>query len=62
MLYVFSVIIAIGWLNMPYCWWNFRVNNWFTKACDGEAQTRKLPSGVVETAPFRVFCRAGYRK
>ncbi|KIV69206.1 hypothetical protein QE372_001634 [Agrobacterium pusense] len=47
---------------MPYCWWNFRVNNWFTKACDGEAQTRKLSSGVVETAPFRVFYRAGYRK
>ncbi len=47
---------------MPYYWWNFRVNNWFTKACDCVAQTRKLSYGVVETALLPAFFLALYRK
>jgi hypothetical protein len=62
LLYVFSVIIAIGWLNMPYCWWNFRVNNWFTNACDCGAQTHKHVSGVAEITTFPALCRTIYEK
>jgi hypothetical protein len=47
---------------MPYYWWNFRVNNWFTNACDCGAQMRKHSSGVGETATFPVLCRTNYEK
>ncbi len=40
---------------MPYCWWNFRVNNWFTKACDCEVPMRAQSTGGVKTLPFRLF-------
>lgn len=47
---------------MPYYWWNFRVNNWFTKACDCGAQTRIQTPSVVETVLFPVLFRSIYRK
>ncbi|AYM10556.1 hypothetical protein At1D1108_09270 [Agrobacterium tumefaciens] len=47
---------------MPYCWWNFRVNNWFTNACDCGAQTHKHVSGVPEITTFPALCRTIYEK